>query len=127
MDRSDDIGRKDIRLLHIDENWRMNMNIQDDDMQTLTIYTYKYSHDGAAGFCIDDMRANEFFTGVVIGEQEVTIPKCEMSIGEFNNVNVGRLRKEKQRVQAETQVKLNAIEEEIQSLLAIEYKEEDSD
>lgn len=94
------------------------MNLPETATLTLALHTAKYGDVTEILAFANDMSE---FGYTYLGDVTVTVPVPQVDVRQRM---VESLREEKQRLLAETQVKVNQIDERIQSLLAIEHKTE---
>lgn len=83
-----------------------------------TLYIVKSEYGGPM-ITVCDMSEYGYVT---LGTHEITLDVPQISQTDLVLKQVDVLKTEKQRLQAETQVKLNALDEKIQKLLAITYQ-----
>ena len=103
------------------------LKFQEEEQKTEDVTLY--IHDDG-GYHIVDCVNRELYdwsSCILVGIYNVKVPIPKYDEASIINKKIEHLKEKKQGVLADAQVKANKIDEEIQSLLAIEYKEEDSD
>ena len=96
-------------------------------METITIYVQarKFQHENefTIEYSTTKSKSNDYTIYILVETLKVEVPKITASNEVLTLEQVEQLREVKSKLQAEAQVQINNIDEQINSLLAIEHKD----